>query len=211
MNLVEELGTSYFLDRFNHSMFLDPEGRPAYINHGIPTARGTIPVASIEGPVTKPSVIEGSLPYDFFKDLSVFAVPPMGFRSANNGRYLVHYSRNNRSYRRGVSTDNINRWVAPSSMYLMNEGALSYDYYDRPTSTIMMIMKPEFTPLKEGIAKMKAGELFSFAASSNLAVIPAVDDAFALYFNTNRVGTISADGSLSCTVPMVSNMIKEQL
>lgn len=211
MNLVEELGANYFLDRFNRSMFLDPEGRPAYINHGIPAGRGTIPICSIEGPVTKPTVVEGTLPYDFFTGLSVFSVPPMGFRSANNGRYLAHFSRNNRSYRRGVSTDNLHRWLAPSSLYLMQEGALSYDYYDRPTSTILMIMQPEFIPLKEGIAKMKAGELFSFAASSNLAVIPAVDDSFALYFNTNRVGTIGADGSLSCTVPMISNMIKEQL
>ena len=93
----------------------------------------------------------------------------------------------------------------------MNEGALSPDYYERPNSTISMIMKPEFVPLKEGIEKMKAGELFSFAASSNLAVIPAVDDGFAMYFNTNRVGTISKDGELTCTIPMVSNMIKEQL
>ena len=69
MNLVQELGLNYFLDRFQRSMFLDPEGRPAYVDHSGRTTRSAIAIASVEGPVTKPTVVEGMLPYRLLQGL----------------------------------------------------------------------------------------------------------------------------------------------
>lgn len=214
MSLIRECGVDYFMDRFNGSMFFDPDGNPAYVDGSGSRSytRDSIPIVSVMGTCEKPTNTQGFLPSEFFKSFSTFQVPPLGWRQAAKGRYLTHFSRHNRSgVRRAIAVDNVRRWTSPATNYLARSDNVSTSYYERPSSTIHLIMKPEFTPLQEGLAAMRKGDLFSFALSSNIAIIPEVDDAFAIYFNTHKVGTISSNGELNCRVPIINDTLKEQL
>jgi hypothetical protein len=207
MNLIQELGLGYFGERFNRCMFFGPDGKACYILDA--NRSEGIKCAVVEGPSTKPVVTETYIPPDFFKDLSVFGVPALGWRSTAQGRYTVYMSRNNRSYHRGVSSGILNKFVAPSSELLIRDDGVSPEYYSRESTVVSMVMNPEFITMRDGIAAMADGSLYSFAISANLAVLPMSDESYGLYFNTNRVGSVSPGGNISCSIPVVRRLLEE--
>ena len=211
MNLVKELTPGYFFERFRGCMFKDAEGRPNYIDTQQPVERDAVICNLVGGTPTKPTLEKTRFPWDFFADLSVFSVPALGWRQAGQGRYLVHFRRNNRTYHRAVAANILQRWVSPATKFLLSSGNLNIDYYDRMPIVVHLVMLPEYTPLKDGIAAMRKGEIFSFCTSPNLAVIPDVDEQQAIYFNTSRVGTVLKDGTVTCTVPFIDAIIREAL
>lgn len=207
MNLIQELGQGYFHERFNRCMFFGPDGKPAYIIDG--AHHQGVKCVLVDGPSTKPVTTETFIPYDFFKDLSVFSVPALGWRSAAQGRYTVYMSRNNRTYQRGVSNGVLNKFIAPSTELLIRDDGVSPDYYERESTVVTMVMRPEYMPLREGVEAMNEGSVYSFCVSANLAILPVSDDAYGLYFNTNRVGSVSPGGNVSCSIPVVSRLLEE--
>lgn len=209
MNLVQELGLDYFSDRCKNSMFFDEEGKACFLaRQGWGGSRGA-PATMVSGSPEKPETKSIYKPYDFFKDLSVFATPPLGWRMAAEGRYLAYFRRNNRAYHRGVAPHVLTRQVSPASDFLMRTGNLSPDHYENENVVVNMVMMPHYIKLREGIEAMRRGDLFSFCASPTVAVIPDVGEQQAIYFNTNRAGTVRPDGSINTNSPAIADILRE--
>lgn len=213
MNLLKELGGDYFYNRFQGTMLLTPEEVAGFVdfNGGRATLEEHVPLCLVEGPATKPVTKRGQLPYDFFKSLSVFSVPSMGWRCTAQGRFMSFITRNNRSYVRGVAISNIEKWHSPMTRFLFNEDALSEDYYNRDSTLVSLILKPEYTPIKEGIQAIREGEVLAFCSSNNLAFMPATAGKLAIFFNKNQVGEVAKDGTINCTISIIHQLIQEQL
>ena len=212
MNLVEELGIGYMSDRFEGCMFFDPDNRPNYLNlRGGGQREGSLRSVAVTGTATQPAMTENWLPYDFFKDLSVFSVPPLGWRAAAQGRYLARFSRKNKCYHRGIAHHILNRELSPATNYLVATGNVSNDYYNRVATTVSMIMKPEYTAFGEGIELMRRGKLFSFCVNSAIAVIPESEDRQAIYLNSTKAAIVCENGRIEFTTPFVDSALRDQL
>lgn len=212
-NLIDEVGTQYFAERFGGCMFFDAAKRPSFIDNSERWPNGKIKVGIIVGPATKPTIETGYLPYSFFKNMSVFATPPLGWRSAAQGRYMVHMRRRNTNngYHRGIAPKLILPTFSPATEYLFQTGNISEEYYMRPSTVTALVMNPEYVSLKEGLPLMREGELFSFAVNPNIAVIPDVDEKLGIYFNTKKVATIDGKLRLKCESNMVGTILREHL
>lgn len=210
-NLLQELGVQYMVDRFQDCMFLDPAGNPAYIDSLRRWEPGYVAVNVVTGTPENPVVSEGQMEAGFFKDLNVFTVPPLGWRSSSEGRYLVNFWRNNRSYNRAVSALNVQRRFSPSTRYLVSTRNLNREVYDSQASTTLLIMKPEYTPFREGVEKMKRGEILSFAINPTLAVIPETDNRQSILFKDTRVAIVQPSGDLTFTFPSMQALVEDQL
>lgn len=211
MNLVKELGVDYMRERFNGCMFYDDQGMPCYVDSSTVWPRLRVKARSIRGTPESFELEERSFPEGFFKDLSIFQTPPLGWRMSADGTYLVHFRRNNKSYQRALATKVVQRTVAPSTSFLIDTENVDSMYFERPDTTVAMIMSPSYVTFREGIEKMKSGELFSFCVSPNLAVIPEVNDQQALLFNTTRVGTVTKKGAVRVEVPQVETLIQDSI
>jgi len=211
MNLVDEVGLAYFSERFRGIMFEGPNGKPCFISpNGIPRVlNNVVPAIQVEGTPAKPSTTNIELPYDFFTGMEVFAAPEIGWRQAHNGRYLAYFERNNGSYVRGLALGNMGVHYSDVSRWAADNGMFSLDWYERDLTKVLLAMRPEFTPLKEGIGKIMEGTMLAFAVSSRLAVVPDTGDTLAILFNRNKVGMINANGEINCSIPFVNKSLTE--
>lgn len=207
MNLVEELGRRYFAERFDGSFFKGPDGSTCIVaglgNDGILANK-------VAGTVSKPALDSTEIPNDFFVDMSVFATPELGWRSAAQGKYLAFFSRNNRSYHRGTSHGNLHRDISPLSYWAAETGALNLPTYNKEATTAKLVMEPEYLSLTEGLAKLAEGELLSFCISANMAVFPEEEEMLALMFNNRKVGTVNLNGEITCNIPFIRSTLEEQ-
>lgn len=208
-NLIDELGYGYFHERFGGSLMFTPDGRPAVItNVG---DGGNVIVDATSGPVGKLSVEKVTIPKEHFKNMAVLAVPALGWRAASKGRFMALYTRNNRSYQRGISINNLNTVHSEHTQFLLNNGEISYSYYGRATTTAALIMQPQYIRMSEGLRDMRDGEIMGFAVSANLAVLPYNEEHCILMFNNMQVGTVDFNGTINCTIPTVERMFKETM
>jgi hypothetical protein len=129
---------------------------------------------------------------------------------SENGTYMAHFSRNNRAYHRGTSAKILFRKLSPSTQFLLDTENIDIKVYADNYVTTKMVMTPKYVPFREGLEKMRSGELFSFAISPTLAVIPEVDDQQALYCNTNKIGIVKPNGDIVCD-KTVFPFIEDQL
>jgi hypothetical protein len=211
-NIVQELGTSFLIERFNGCMFFDPQGQVQYINGTGRWPAEMVGTSRISGTPEQPVEERDAVPWDFFKDLRVFNVPPLGWRMNTDGSYLVHFRRNNRSYHRAIANSNLQRTHAPSTNYLINSGNLADRAFRDANSTALMVMRPIYLPFRQGLEQMRAGELLSFAVSATIAVIPEVDDCQTIMFNTTPVAKVLPTGEVVFTSNKnVQPFIEEQL
>lgn len=214
-NLISELGRPYFNERFGNSFFKGPNGHPCYVMRSERTAVIETPeivrAVEVKGSLSKPTVDEIEIPADFFSSMEVFAVPELGWRMAAKGKYLARFERNNRSYHRGVAFSNLIRSHHDMTLWAADEGIISLEHYTRHANTVKLVMEPEYMPLSEGIKEMAQGKLLSFAVSANLAVVPDLDDKFALLFGYNKVGTITPEGEIDCEIPLIGQSYEEEV
>jgi hypothetical protein len=171
--------------------------------------RSKIAVKRLTGDPESVVVENTSIVDSFFTDLSVFQVPPLGWRMAADGTYMACFRRNNKSYQRAVSPGVLHRLVSPATAFLIDTDNVDDAYYQRHETTAALIMKPKFVAFREGLEKMRKGELFSFCVNFNLAVIPARGAQQTLLFNTTKVGLVKKDGEVVCDIPQVRALIKD--
>lgn len=211
MSLVQEVGERYMAERFAGCMFLNADNKVCLINtdkrsnHWGPES---VRVTAVSGPVSKLTVEDVQVPTSFFKDLSVFKVPPLGWRTTNGGRYMAYFSRNNESYMRAVSVSNLIKVISQPTRYLINTGVISGEHYGRETATALLVLQPEYVKFRDGIQQMREGSILSFAVNQNVAVVPAADDKQYVYFNLKRVAVVEPDDSITCQDPVIKDLIK---
>lgn len=195
-------------------MFYDADGNVCHLLSDNSWNDSEAMVAMVTGENGKLKVDRKMIPYSFFKDQEVFKTPPLGWRSAFDGRFMAYYRRNNyRTFRRGTAAQLLNVWNAPHTAYLMQtrnlqeaDGTVGQVFF-----TTHLIMKPTYIPFKEGIDKMRKGEIMGFCVSPNLAFIPDVKGKQAVYFNTSKVGVVNENNTISCEVPIIRDILKEQV
>lgn len=211
MHLIQEIGVDYFRDRFNGAMFMGPNNLPCYVNSASGSYTGTsVPAVEVQGTPARVKVTNIEIPYDFFTSMEVFSAPELGWRCAAKGRYLAYYSRNNNSYQRGVSLNNVTRIINPITHWASAEGLIDFHIFEREANKTLLVMRPEFTPFSEGVAQLREGKILSFCVSPNTAVVHDENDTLSIMFNQNKVGTVTATGDIDCKIPFVINDLQLQ-
>jgi hypothetical protein len=213
-NLVHELGDGYIRERFERTMFFDEKEYPCFIDPERRADGKSIPIIRLTGTVEEPVSEKAMMPYDFFKDLGVFKIPDLGWRMANEGRYLAHFRRNNRmnqtGYKRGLTPANLEMFVSPATEYLQETDNLSINHYIKPEVEVLLVMKPKYVRFRDGIAAMQRGDLYSFCTSPMVAVIPSLNNTQAVYFNTRQVATIEK-GDIVCSNKIMEKYLRDTL
>ncbi len=214
-NLLDELGAQYMVDRFSECMFYDADRRVSVIDSSLAPNwnRDNVGVITLTGDVSNVTQTRGAIPKEFFKDMSVFGAPDLGWRMAAQGKYLAHFRRNNKSYHRAVAAgrrSNLLRTLSPVTQYMVDSENLNEEYYNSMHVTTMLIMQPSFIPFRQGLELMRRGELLSFCVSPNIAVIPDTKGRQSILFNTARVAMVEADGEVKFTTNK-QPFIEEQL
>lgn len=220
---MSKLITDFGLDRFNSAFqgawFIGPDNkvhevRRADILHDFDLDKDTYRVKTYStetGPdriVPVENVVDG----DFFKDFNAFSYPPLGWRSAINGRLLVHCSFSVGSYQRGLKHSNVEATLHPVSYWARDIGLLDGDPSELLTSMRMghMVMMPQYTTMDKGVRRMNEGKIMSFAINERIAVCIGADaSAYDLLYDTACVGKVSHDGTITSSIDV--SIIKEAM
>lgn len=203
-NLIDKYGADWFVHRFHSSLFLH-EGEPHAVGSFFDDSGGVRCdklVRGEEGVVSRSVTIDR----DVFTDVGMFGVPMLGWRSDDKGRFLAYFSRNNRSHHRGLSPRNMQVQKSAITSYLTRRS--TYREPDSPWYTSYLALKPEFTPLQEGIDKMRAGEIISFAVSPVISVMPDRNDKLAIMYKTKKAGVVDENNVVKLTIPQLSDYME---
>lgn len=202
-NLIDKVGQVYFNRRFQGSYFMDDKGRPSILQAAL--GDGEVTYIALTGTPSRVIETTRTLPNEFFTGLETFSVPTLGWRSHSEGRYLAFFSRNNRSYHRGLSVGNLNVELSPMTRWLVSTKNVQDPRSDKVLC--LLALKPNFTPFTEGVRQMREGEILSFAVSPTIAVVPDEDDKFSIYFRQAKAGTVMPDNSVVVDVPLLSEYV----
>jgi hypothetical protein len=208
MSLIDRLGMDQFLNKYLGSFFKGEDGA-TYIVFGAGSEPQSVRCKKVGGTVNKPTVEEVDVPNSFFVDMGMFATPPLGWRVAAQGRYLVHLSRNNQSYHRGTCVDNVNKTVHEMTNWFAREQGMSLDYYSRDIVLAKLVMEPVYLPLSEGLALIKKGKIVAFAVSELIAIAPLDSTTYQILFKEKQIGTVNEDGVVSCDIPYVVKSLEQ--
>lgn len=206
-NLVEQYGPDWFTSKFNGSFFMH-EDTPHIVKVVAGRSfRTNVPCRKLIKEGSTVTALDTTVRTEVFTDASVFSVRNLGWRTWDSGKVLEYFSRNNNSYYRGLSIRNLT--VAPShlTMWLRGMGAVGYDS-DNEAMQAYKALKPDFIPLTEGIAKIRAEEIISFAASPTIAVLPSEDDRLVVMFKQKQAGFINGDNSMSLLIPELNSYME---
>jgi hypothetical protein len=205
MSLIAQLGMDQFLTKYNTSFFMH-EGLPCIVTGS--NRDGKVKADKIDGTINKPTTTAVAIDPEFFTDMGVFATPPLGWRVAGNGRFLVYMQRNNASFHRGTCIDNISISHHEITRWFEQNGGINMDYYTRHSTLCKMVMQPEYVSLAEGLSLIQKGKIVSFAVNELMAVVPAEDGVYDVLFREKKVGTVDENGSVTCTIPYVVSSLE---
>lgn len=204
-NLVEQYGSSWFMNKFNGCFFLHNE-EPHIVQNNGTRWRTNVPCIKAEKGDEGYVGCETVVPADAFADVSVFSVPNLGWRSADKGRGLYYLARNNSSYYRGLSQRNVT--ATPSALTTWLQGYAGYNVAPNKEMLAHISLVPEFLSIPDGVAKIRAEEILSFAASPTIAVFPIGEDKMAVMFKQKRAGTIMPDDSMTLIIPELNSYME---
>lgn len=204
-NLVEQYGSSWFMNKFNGCFFLH-NGEPHIVQNNATRWRTNVPCVKVEKGEEVYAGYETVVPTDAFTDISVFSVPNLGWRSSDKGRCLYYLTRNNSSYHRGLSQRNVTAY--PSTLTTWLQGYTGYNAFLTKEMLAYTSLVPDFLSIPEGVAKIRAEEILSFAVSPTIAVLPIGEDKMAVMFKQKRAGTIMPDDSMSLIIPELNSYME---
>lgn len=207
-NLLSQYGSDWFFSKFSGSFF-KYNNIPHYVGSSIGRRTANIPsFRLVRDEEDNVRAEECTVPAEVFTDVGVFSVPYLGWRWGKQGKYLSYYTRNNNSYRRGLSNSNMIVDASGMTRWLMGTGNLDRSILD-PAYQAYKAMCPDFLPITEGVRKMAEGEILSFAASPTVAILPTEDEnQFAVMFKQKQAGVVSPDGRMSLVIPELSTYME---
>lgn len=192
MNLVQQVGAEYFSSRFGGCIFVGPNDKPHYIE-GV-SVRRTVNCKEAESHKQLKNV---ELPFDFFSTFKFLAVPELGWRSADDGRVLLRYSRDNKSYTRGITLKNVSREYAEHTEYMFGMGKLNKKDIEAPSFIASTVVQPEHLSMSDGVEAMKNGKIMAFTNSASVAVVPESDSLFNIYCGSTHVANTTPEGEIT--------------
>lgn len=208
-NLIEELGYNRFRQKFGGSFFYDDDNVPSQVVSLAENELGVIQVrcTSVSGPVSAIRVSDKVLPAAFFTGLATFKTPKLGWRSGYGGKLLAYLERDNRSYHRGISPNNLRVNWSPMSQWLMRTSNFNFNLTSNKLCALALT--PTFVPFAEGIEAMRRGDMLSFAASPEVAVVPGEEGRLNIMFRQKVGGFVMADGTIEATTSIINDYIKD--
>ena len=195
MSIIKDVGIEYFVARFSGSIFIGENGNVHFLNGN--GNRNTVGATEVVGDDLKATTKRVDIPHDFFKDMNFLRLPPLGYRSADRGRYLCYFERKNHSYTRGYTHGNSSRTYADHTLYMFDMGRLQRPSVERQEVLASLIAKPRFFTLGEGLEEMNKGKLLCFANSPDIAVVAEDDEKYNVIFKKNHVANLSPEGEMS--------------
>lgn len=205
-NLIEKYGYDWFRNKFSSSYFMY-KGIPAQILEVNEDEVLAQLAPRINGEVKR---IVTEVEADYFPDSTLFAVPELGYRHAQDGRYLTYVSRNNGSYHRGLSPGNTRLNDSEHTIILRDNGIPVPPLSNHEKCNL--IMEPTFIPFSRGIKLMLEGKIMSFAASPTIAVVPNYeDDGLLIRMCSKDIGTVSPEGEVTFTATLAQNYLEGTL
>lgn len=210
-NLIDDLGINYVNDG-NVGLV----GALLFHNnlpHQITRIRGDgIETVRYSGNMAKPSMEEVILPTNLLdKGFESLAHPDLGYRTAANGKLLLEF-RQQQSFRRGLQLGEIKIRYPPVTQYIADRFDIDLRYYNRGEVKALATIEPCFMSLAEGLQRVKDRDIFVFAISPKLAVMPCSrpKEYLEIVYDGRAVGNISPEGKITGKITKV-NTIMEKL
>ena len=205
-NLTESFRTrGDFYQKFNGSFFIGPDDRVMIVN-GSNGDNINNHVACRALRFTTPGRLSSStdnvdVPDEFFDTMARFATPDFGYRHYNGGKLLLRTSRIMSGYQRGISHRNVQVELSPFSLWLRYANNETDATEVTELRIAHMMMKPEFIGLTDGIQRMAAGSLASFAINAKMAVTFG-EDGYDLWYLGRCIGKV--DDNMNITTKLVN-------
>lgn len=213
-NIIAEYGsTSYFNDKFSGAMFglkqSDGSVTAAVLRQAL--SSNEVQCRTFSGKVGKITTNDVIVPGDYFSGLNVFRTPTLGWRSAKNGRLLLHVSkRNNRSCSvRGVSARGLSTLISGITSRMIGLGLESPSYYAEEGVLTKLVMEPEYTEYNQGIELMREGKILSFVPNERVAVQAINNDVAHIYLGTVPVGRIDLNSKVNKINQIFESLVKD--
>jgi hypothetical protein len=206
-NLIESLGTDYCNQRVTGAMFL--HNGAAHTFDGVdydPDAKNKISVFATRytGTTEKVKTEKVRIPTDNFPNWGALNFPTLGYRQAAAGQVLVTISRIN-SISRGLNWRDVRTTPHDVSYSCQDLFGIDLEHFTTGPRLVMMVLKPEYTPLSVGLPAVLAGKIPAFALSADFAIAPAADaDFLEILYRGRAVGGVDENGKISLTVPSIT-------
>lgn len=214
-NLVNELGTGYFIDRYSDKIFV--QGDVAYQPRTC-TSRGVECAAIVSR--TDPSVnakwrsgdvVSAAFPNATFKDFDVFAYPEMGYRNINGGAYLL--SRDvRRVYSSGFSLTQM-RMRSSALTSLLETLMLRPAQHDTTHDYLSAALWPVYDT-KADLPALFDGKRAVVVLSRRVLIEPSVRNTYDLYdvwVDGLRVGSLTPNGEVSKNTPPANRQLLDKV
>ena len=199
--LVEELGTRYFLDKFNGAYFVyDTKLVYLYDTYGEDQF-----VVREAGDNTNHQV-----PMAFFEGYSVFKWPTLGYRRlSSNVIARLNRSGNGTS---GMKINAIRKEFTPLSTYLINEGA---DVEDTgTTATMNSVFFPKYDTVEQ-LPALFEGDLGALVLSENVVIEASMrhddEDVYDVLYRGNSIASVTPDRVIDATTTANRNFVRSLL
>ena len=201
-DLVTQFGTDWFNRKFAGTIF-NYKGVSCRVQ--MATTKGKVLCRAVRRVDNKLVAADLSLPTSEFKSAERFRTRELGYRTAQNGKYLAFLRRNNSSYSRGVSVKDIHLLESPLTSALVDGGHIAANLSEDELH--LLVAHPTYLPLGTGLKLLLQGKVASFAVSPTVAVMPAPDsDKMLLLFCGKFAGHVEPDGTLSLQVRLPPNL-----
>lgn len=194
MNLVQSLGSGYFNEFFNGSVFMY-EGRVHQIVEC--RASGVRCTRLHDG---EPVVV----PNNFFMGFKVFNYPTLGYRRISE--HIAAFLTRNQSVRRGLNPQHVRHQNSPISQRLLNEGHINSTV---PPNNGLLVYEPVFDS-PEAVQQLLAGDRANVVLNEEILIEPSVNsdnDWYTIYHNQAIVGSMDYRGRTSFINPKYDNII----
>lgn len=209
-NLIESLGADYCNQRVSGALFLYKGDAHMFQEVTVDPAQDgrklAVLATKFTGTTEKFKEQQVLIPADEFSGWGALSFPTLGYRQAAAGQVLVSVTRVN-GVNRGLNYRDVR--CTPHDISYSCAGAFGINLADFTVGSrlALMVLKPDYTPLSEGIPSVLAGKIPAFAMSAEFAVAPAADVSFLeILFRGRRVGEIDERGKVSITVPSISTL-----
>lgn len=206
-NLIEDLGVGYVNDNLSGALLFHNN-----VPHLIQEVRSDrISTTAFQGNMAKPVQVAGvNLPAKLLdKGFESLAHPPLGYRTAAAGKVLLEL-KNKQSFKRGLQLAEVITRFPPVTTYIAERFDIDLAYYMRSDVKAVACVENCFIPLAKGLEMIKAGEIFVFAISPKLAVIPCSrpKEYLEIVYEGRPVGNISIEGVVTGKITNVKSIME---
>lgn len=211
MDLVEQLGEQYVSEFFRGALIR--RGRILYL---IKQAQAGVLVTNyLNLDDEEADWGRKNLPTSTLENFTSLAWPKLGYRNLRNNLVgnAVCFFGSTRSVLRGLREEHLTKEVLPI-FDTMGTAVMSKAPCSSSAFRLRQLFNPKWIPFKEGINKIKAGEIVAFALNEDMAVSLSVQDGpdrfCDILYKQKVVGQVSESGEILIAnqVMMKSNLKK---